>query len=63
MGFSNVEKVYKPVLHGVGWLGDVKRIALKIDKLKQLGFTPKLNSRESVRTTAIHLLQETNKGG
>jgi len=58
MGFMNVKKVYKPVLHGVGWPGDVKRIALRIDRLKQLGFTPKLNSREAVKITAIHLLQE-----
>jgi hypothetical protein len=32
MGLSNVKKVYKPVLHGVGWPGDVKTIALKQDK-------------------------------
>ena len=58
MSFTNVKKVYKPMLHGVGWPGDVKRIALRIDRLKQLGFTPKLNSREAVKITAIHLLQE-----
>jgi UDP-glucose 4-epimerase len=26
---NDVIKRYKPVLHGVGWLGDVKRVALK----------------------------------
>jgi len=61
MGLTNVEKVYKPMLHGVGWPGDVKRIALKTDKLKQLGFSPKLNSRESVKIATIHLLQEISK--
>ena len=40
MGLSNVKKVYKPVLHGVGRPRDVKRIALKIDKTKKLGFRP-----------------------
>ena len=61
MNLINVEKVYKPMLHGVGWPGDVKRIALRIDRLKQLVFTPKLNSRESVKIAAIHILQEINE--
>jgi len=60
MGLTNVKKTYKPVLHGVGWPGDVKKIALKIDKLKQLGFEPKVNSREAVRLTAKSLLHEIN---
>jgi len=34
MGLSTVKKIYKPVLHGIGWSGDVKKIALKIDKIK-----------------------------
>ncbi len=58
MGLTNVKKTHKPVLHGVGWPGDVKKIALKIDKLKQLGFEPKVNSREAVRLTAKSLLHE-----
>ncbi len=60
MGLTNVKKTYKPVLHGIGWPGDVKKIALKIDKLKQLGFEPKVNSREAVRLTAKSLLHEIN---
>jgi UDP-glucose 4-epimerase len=60
MGLTNVKKTYKPVLHGVGWPGDVKKIALKIDELKQLGFKPKVNSREAVRLTAKSLLHEIN---
>jgi len=58
MGLSNVKKIYKPVLHGVGWPGDVKRIALKIGKIKRLGFKPAMNSREAVRTTVRMLLEE-----
>jgi len=56
MGLSNVKKTYKPVLHGVGWPGDVKKIALKIDKIKQLGYKPKLNSKEAIKLTAKNLI-------
>lgn len=58
MGLSDVKKTYKPVLHGVGWPGDVKKIALKIDKVKGLGFRPIMNSRDAVRVTAKNLLKE-----
>jgi len=58
MGLTNVKKTYKPVLHGVGWPGDVKKIALKIDKIKQLGFKPQLNSKEAVKLTAKNLISE-----
>jgi UDP-glucose 4-epimerase len=58
MGLKGVRKIYKPVLHGVGWPGDVKRIALKIDKLKSIGFKPRMSSREAVRTAVEELLEE-----
>jgi len=45
LNLENIEIIYRPVLHGVGWLGDVKRIALKVDKLKNLGFKPAMSSR------------------
>ena len=51
MGLAGVEKVYKPVLHGIGWPGDVKRIALKIEKIEKLGYKPRMSSREAVRAT------------
>jgi UDP-glucose 4-epimerase len=57
-GLNNVEKIYKPVLHGIGWLGDVKKIALKLDKIKRLGFKPVMNSREAVRAATRKLLEE-----
>jgi UDP-glucose 4-epimerase len=57
-GLNNVEKIYKPVLHGIGWPGDVKKIALKIDKIKRLGFKPVMNSREAVRAATRKLLEE-----
>jgi UDP-glucose 4-epimerase len=56
-----VRKVYRPVLHGVGWLGDVKRVALRIDKLKALGFKPRYNSREAVRSTVKALLDQQSR--
>ena len=46
------------MLYGVGWLGDVKKIALKIDKVKKLGFKPAMNSREAVRAATRKLLEE-----
>ena len=61
MGLSNVVKVYRPVLHGVGWPGDVKKVALKIEKLKALGFRPSMSSREAVRVTAGKLIEELNR--
>jgi UDP-glucose 4-epimerase len=60
-GLNNVKKIYKPVLHGIGWPGDVKKIALKTEKIKKLGFKPVMNSREAVRTTVRRLLEEVDE--
>lgn len=57
MGLKNVSYLYKPIAHGVGWLGDVKSIALSIDKIKNLGFKPRFMSGEAVRKTALILLK------
>ncbi|WP_434730825.1 NAD-dependent epimerase/dehydratase family protein [Thermogladius sp. KZ2Tp1] len=62
MGLEGVKLVYKPVAHGVGWPGDVKRIALRIDKLKKLGFSPSMNSTASVTATVRALLEEIGRG-
>ena len=53
LGLRDVEYVYKPVDHGVGWRGDVKNIALSIDKIKSLGFKPRRNSSEAIRRTVL----------
>jgi len=58
VGLDNIKIEYKPVLHGVGWPGDVKKIALKIDKLKKLGYTPQAKSLEAVEKTAKRLVKE-----
>jgi UDP-glucose 4-epimerase len=61
MGLGDVKRVYRPVLHGVGWPGDVKKVVLRIDKLKALGFKPRYNSIEAVRLTVRALLNECQK--
>ncbi|AFK50598.1 NAD-dependent epimerase/dehydratase [Thermogladius calderae 1633] len=61
MGLEGVKLVYKPVAHGVGWPGDVKRIALRIDKLKKLGFSPSMSSNASVSATVRSLLEEIDR--
>ena len=58
MELKNIKYIYKPVLHGIGWPGDVKRITLDISKLKALGFRPKHNSTEAVKLTAQALVAE-----
>ena len=58
MGLKDVKKIYRSVLHGVGWPGDVRRIALKIEKIESLGFKPTMKSREAVKMTVEELLKE-----
>lgn len=41
---------------GRGWRGDVKLMLLSIEKLKNLGFSPKYNSKESIRKATRDLL-------
>jgi UDP-glucose 4-epimerase len=43
---------------GRGWKGDVKYMLLAIEKLKSLGWKPKLNSTQAVRATAQSILKE-----
>lgn len=58
-GLKGITKItYKPVLHGVGWPGDVKKIALDIDKIKRLNWKPRWNSSEAVRKTVHSLMRE-----
>lgn len=41
-----------------GWKGDVPKMLLSIEKIKNYGWKPKYNSEESVRLTVRHLLRE-----
>jgi UDP-glucose 4-epimerase len=59
MGLSNVEYVYTGgVDGGRGWKGDVKVMLLSIEKIKGLGWKPKLNSRQAVRKTVRAILED-----
>jgi UDP-glucose 4-epimerase len=55
---KDVKKIYRPILHGVGWPGDVKKITLKIDKIKKLRFKPTMSSRNAVNRSAKEILRE-----
>jgi UDP-glucose 4-epimerase len=55
---KDVKKIYRPMLHGVGWPGDVKRIALKIEKIKRIGFKPKMSSRNAIVATTANIVKE-----
>lgn len=55
---GKVEVRYKPILHGVGWPGDVKKIALNSQKLMSLGWSPSMSSREAVVETVKALVSE-----
>jgi UDP-glucose 4-epimerase len=43
---------------GRGWIGDVKTMFLDISKMKRLGWNPRHNSGESVRTATNQILRE-----
>jgi UDP-glucose 4-epimerase len=57
---KNVKYLYKPIENGIGWKGDVKNIALSIDKIRNLGFKPRINSSESVRKTVLMVSENVN---
>ncbi|MEM0000031.1 MAG: SDR family NAD(P)-dependent oxidoreductase [Desulfurococcaceae archaeon] len=58
LGLKDIKVVYKPVLHGIGWPGDVKRIALDVSRLLTLGWKPTMSSKEAVYSTVESLLEE-----
>jgi UDP-glucose 4-epimerase len=55
LGLKDIKYMYKPVEHGIGWRGDVKNIALSINKIKKLGFKPQFTSAEAVRKAVLML--------
>lgn len=58
MGLNNVQYTFTGgVDGGRGWKGDVKFMLLNIDKLKKLGWKPRLNSRQSVERAAEEILK------
>jgi len=59
MGLSGVRYRFTGgVDGGRGWKGDVKFMLLSIERLRALGWRPRLSSREAVRRAAEELLRE-----
>ncbi|MEM3616449.1 MAG: NAD-dependent epimerase/dehydratase family protein [Candidatus Bathyarchaeia archaeon] len=60
MGLKGVQYVFTGgVDGGRGWKGDVKVMFLSIEKLKNLGWKPKLNSRQAVEKAVSEILHAT----
>lgn len=57
MGLKNVKFTYTGGIDGRGWKGDVKNMLLDISKIKSLGWEPKLDSRQAIRTTVRIFIQ------
>lgn len=55
-GLENVELTYTGGKRG--WVGDVPKIKLSIDKIKALGWSPKHTSEEAVRLAARSLVKQ-----
>ncbi len=58
MGLKHVQIVHKPAPGGRGWVGDVKVMQLHIGRLKALGWTPRVSSRDAVLRTARSVVAE-----
>jgi UDP-glucose 4-epimerase len=56
-GLRNVKmKFTGGVDGGRGWFGDVKVMHLSVEKLKELGWRPKLNSEQAIRVATKEFL-------
>ncbi|MEM2341634.1 MAG: NAD-dependent epimerase/dehydratase family protein [Candidatus Bathyarchaeia archaeon] len=59
MNLKNVEIYYTGGVNGGrGWKGDVKEMLLDISRIKNLGWKPRLNSREAVKQAVKDLIFE-----
>ena len=57
MGLQDVVYRYTGGIDGRGWKGDVKVMSLAIDALRDLGWTPHHNSKESIEVAVEALLE------
>jgi UDP-glucose 4-epimerase len=55
MGLSGVE--YHFTGGERGWVGDVPRMQLAVERLRSFGWTPRIGSRESVRQAVRAMLK------
>ncbi len=46
---------------GRGWVGDVKNMLLSIERIKKLGWSPRLNSKQAVREAIKAILMESEE--
>jgi UDP-glucose 4-epimerase len=58
LGLGNVKvKFTGGVNGGRGWFGDVKAMHLSVEKLRGLGWQPKLNSEQAIRRATREFLR------
>ena len=55
MGLSNVE--YRHTGGERGWVGDAPFVYLSIERMKQLGWEPKIGIEESIRKTVRYIVE------
>lgn len=58
MGLSGVQYEYAGGIDGRGWKGDVKIMQLSIEKIKRLGWEPRLGSAGAIRVAVASLLRD-----
>jgi UDP-glucose 4-epimerase len=58
MGLSGVKYRYTGGIDGRGWKGDVKVMQLSIDRITEIGWTPKHSSVESIKVAVDALLKD-----
>ena len=56
MGLSPEYRWTGGVMGGRGWVGDVKKMLLSVDKLAALGWQPQMSSREAIRRAVQEIL-------
>jgi UDP-glucose 4-epimerase len=58
MGLSGVQYEYTGGKNGRGWKGDVLVMQLSIEKIKRLGWEPRLGSAGAIRAAVESLLRD-----
>lgn len=54
---ENIHQNFSNTKDGRGWIGDVKTMLLDIKKVRDLGWTPQLNSSQAIEKTMAELLK------
>lgn len=56
MGLSPEYRWTGGVMGGRGWVGDVRKMLLSVDKLASVGWTPRMSSKEAIRRAVKEIL-------